>query len=266
MSNNLKVSVLMTSYNASLFIEKSIKSIIKQSYKNWELIIVDDLSTDQTIKIIKKFKNKKIKLFPLKKHIGRTKALNYGLKKTRGNLIAVLDADDLAHKQRLKIQVNFLLKNQNALLVGTWYKVINKKGKFVESVKANVLKEKIFEKMLVKNIFCHSSVMFRKKILKRIGKYPNNIIYSQDHAFILKSMKLEIPRMIPMYLTQSRRWNKSMTFNPIYKKTIIIEKIKLMLYSAKNFKFTIKSSILWPIVFVKALVDFILIKLFLPIK
>ena len=161
------VSVIMPSYNSALFIKDSINSVLYQTYTNWELIIVDDLSTDQTIKIIKKFKNKKIKLFPLKKHIGRTKALNYGLKKTRGNLIAVLDADDLAHKQRLKIQVNFLLKNQNALLVGTWYKVINKKGKFVESVKANVLKEKIFEKMLVKNIFCHSSVMFRKKNFKK---------------------------------------------------------------------------------------------------
>ena len=75
-------------------------------------------------------------------------------------------------------------------------------------------------------------------------------------------MKLEIPRIIPKYLTVNRRWNNSMTFNPIYKKIIIIEKIKLMLYTAKNFKFTIKSSILWPIIFVKALIDFILIKLF----
>lgn len=71
MKNNTKVSILMTCYNASKFIEQSIKSIKNQTYKNWELVIIDDLSTDKTIKIIKKFNDKRIKIFYLKKHIGR---------------------------------------------------------------------------------------------------------------------------------------------------------------------------------------------------
>ena len=66
MKNNIKVSILMTCFNASRFIEESINSIRNQTYKNWELVIIDDLSTDKTIKIIKKFNDRRIKLFPLK--------------------------------------------------------------------------------------------------------------------------------------------------------------------------------------------------------
>ena len=73
-----KISVLMTSYNASNFNKDPIISIMRQSYKNWELVIVDDCSNDNSVKIIKRFKEKRIKLFTLNKHIGRTKALNYG--------------------------------------------------------------------------------------------------------------------------------------------------------------------------------------------
>ena len=63
MKNNIKVSILMTCFNASRFIEESINSIRNQTYKNWELVIIDDLSTDKTIKIIKKFNDRRIKLF-----------------------------------------------------------------------------------------------------------------------------------------------------------------------------------------------------------
>ena len=130
-----KVSILMTCFNAEAFIEKSIKSIKNQSFKNWELIIVDDFSKDQTLKIAKKLKTNKIKIYSLKKHIGRTKALNYGLKKIKNDLIAILDADDIAYKNRIMVQKNFLEKNQKTLLVGSWYKVIDKSDKIIKNVK-----------------------------------------------------------------------------------------------------------------------------------
>ena len=74
-----KISVLMTVYNAEKFLKESINSIKNQTYKNWELIIIDDFSSDKSLSKIKELKNKKIKLYSLKKHIGRTRALNYGL-------------------------------------------------------------------------------------------------------------------------------------------------------------------------------------------
>ena len=88
----------MTCFNASKYIKSSIQSIINQKYKYWELIIVDDFSSDNSVKIIKKINCKKIRLYKLKKHIGRTESLNYGLKKIKSDFIAILDADDISFK------------------------------------------------------------------------------------------------------------------------------------------------------------------------
>ena len=85
-----RVSVLMTVYNTERYLAKSINSILNQKFKNFELIIVDDFSTDESGKILKKFKNNRIKKF-LKKHIGRTPALNFGLK-MQSEFIAILDS------------------------------------------------------------------------------------------------------------------------------------------------------------------------------
>ena len=263
MKNNIKVSILMTCFNASRFIEESINSIRNQTYKNWELVIIDDLSTDKTIKIIKKFNDRRIKLFPLKKHIGRTKALNYGLKKITSKFIAIHDADDLAHKNKIKIQVKFLNDNKDILLVGTWIKLIDEKGKLIEFVKTDTTKDKIFRNMLVRNVFCHSSIMFRKSIIKKIGNYPSEIVYSQDYAFILKTMKLNTPSIIPKYLIKSRQWSNSMTYSSKYKKNIKIDSIKNMLYSIKNFKFSFKSIFLWYLKFTKNFIELILMKILL---
>jgi len=256
-----KVSILMTCFNAEAFIEKSIKSIKNQSFKNWELIIVDDFSKDQTLKIAKKLKTNKIKIYSLKKHIGRTKALNYGLKKIKNDLVAILDADDIAYKNRIMVQKNFLEKNQKTLLVGSWYKVIDKSGKIIKNVKIDTIEKNIYKNMIYRNLFCHSSIMFKKSLLTKIGYYPENIIYAQDYAFILKSMKLEIPRVIPKYLTLSRRWDNSMTYNPSYQKDIVLDKIKIMIFSIKNFSYPLLSLFMWSLKFIKAFCDIILLNL-----
>ena len=84
-----KISVLMTVFNAENFLKSSVKSIINQSFLQWELIIIDDCSKDNSVSIIKSFKNKKIKVYKLNKHLGRTKALNYGINKCKGKYIAI---------------------------------------------------------------------------------------------------------------------------------------------------------------------------------
>ena len=83
----IKVSVLMTVFNTERYLEDAINSILRQSYKNFEFILVDDKSTDESAQIIKNLKIKKLKNFFLKKHIGRTPALNYGLRKCKGNIL-----------------------------------------------------------------------------------------------------------------------------------------------------------------------------------
>lgn len=245
-----KISILMTCFNASKYILFSIESIIKQKYKNWELIIIDDHSSDNSTDMIKRFNSKKIKLYKLSKHIGRTASLNYGLKKIKSNYIAILDADDLAFKNRLSEQIDFLDKNKHIDLVGAWASTINEKGKTIYD---HVLKPNftnLESNMMFRNVFSHSSVMFRKKILKKVKKYPSEFIYMQDYAFILRIMKYFKIYILPKVLVQNRVVKSSMTFTVPFKR-ITEERLKLLDYTSKNFNLDFPTRILWLIEFTK---------------
>ena len=100
-----KVSILMTIFNHENYLKSSIKSLINQNYKNWELIAIDNGSTDKSALILKSFKDKRIKKKFLKKNIGRTECLNFGLKFCKSKFIAILDSDDISETSRLRIQV-----------------------------------------------------------------------------------------------------------------------------------------------------------------
>ena len=107
------ISIITPSFNSEKFISDTIQSVQKQSYLNWEMIIVDDFSTDKTAEIIQKFilKDNRVKLFTLDKNCGTGFARNFGLNKSKGRYIAFLDADDLWKPEKLKIQIDFLKIN-----------------------------------------------------------------------------------------------------------------------------------------------------------
>lgn len=124
------VSIIMPTYNCEKFIESSIKSVIDQTYQNWELIIVDDCSTDSTKKIVKKYmdKYKNILYKLLLKNSGAAVARNTGIKMAKGKYIAFLDSDDLWNRNKLKEQVSFMKEN-NYLFTYTNYIEMDESGK-----------------------------------------------------------------------------------------------------------------------------------------
>lgn len=108
----MKVSIILPNFNSSEFIKQTLKSIISQTYKNWELIIVDDNSNNKTKKILSKYKNnKKIKIFFLKKNKGQGFCRNLAIKKSKSDYLAFIDSDDIWAKTKLKKQILFM--NQN---------------------------------------------------------------------------------------------------------------------------------------------------------
>ena len=106
-----QVSIILPNYNSSQTIMATVNSILKQSYSDWELIIVDDCSNHETKKILSKLKNKKIKIFYLKKNRGAAYCRNFGIKKSNSNFLAFIDSDDLWYKNKLKLQINFMKTN-----------------------------------------------------------------------------------------------------------------------------------------------------------
>ena len=138
-----RISTLMTVFNAEKFISQSIKSILRQTHKNFELIIIDDFSDDSSAKIISEFKDDRIRFFKLKKKFGRTKALNYGLKKCTSDFIAVQDADDVSEFNRFSESLKVLNNNHDIGLVFSDYKLINENNsplskKFIISKEKNI--------------------------------------------------------------------------------------------------------------------------------
>ena len=110
------VSVIMNCYNGEKYLKKSLKSVLLQSYKNWEIIFWDNLSTDNTFKIVKSIKEKKIKYYKSKIFLSLYDARNLALKKAKGKYISFLDSDDTWYKDKLKYQVQFSEKNKDFLI------------------------------------------------------------------------------------------------------------------------------------------------------
>jgi len=127
-----KIDIILPNYNSSLFIKETIKSILNQTYKNWRLIIVDDLSDKKTRNILKKINKKKIKIFFLNKNKGAGFCRNYAIKKSNSPYLAFIDSDDIWKKNKLEKQIHFMEKN-NCSFSYTDYETFGDKNKKIKN-------------------------------------------------------------------------------------------------------------------------------------
>lgn len=182
--NKPLISVLISTYNNEKFLKNSIESIINQTYRNFELLIIDDGSNDNTKKILKKYRklDKRVKIFINKKNIGLTNSLIKISKKVKGNFIVRLDSDDIALNNRLQIQLSWLQKSKKRVLVGSSASVIDEydQWKFDINYK-NKKHNEIVKELKFKNYFLHSTTMFRTDKFFQIGGYRKFFQYSQDY-------------------------------------------------------------------------------------
>jgi len=235
----------MTIYNHQNYLEQSIKSVLKQTYKNWELIACENGSNDNSKSILKKIKDKRVKKFFFRNNIGRTKCLNFALKKSKGDLIAILDSDDIAKSNRFISQIKYI-KDKDLALVGSWYSRIDHNGKVLEKINFKIKNSKILRKILFSNIIGHSTIMFKRDIINKIGNYPNKFKFMQDYAFFLKVYKNFNIGMIEKNLTNCRyHHHNSETFRLSNTKIIENENTKLLNWSKENFDLNIVESLFY---------------------
>lgn len=194
------ISIIMSVYNGEEIIRKAIESVLLQSYKNFELIIIDDKSSDKTVSILKSYqqKDQRIKLIRNYKEEGvnenkyeLTKCLNIGLKKAKGKYIARIDADDWWIRDKLKKQVNFLNNNQEIGIVGTNFVLLNKKTGEEKKVSLPETNERVRKVLYKQTPFAHSTVLIRSALFQKYGLYDESFIYAQDYElwnrFLLKT-------------------------------------------------------------------------------
>lgn len=162
------VSVILPVYNGSSFVAEAIQSILNQTYQNLELIIVNDGSTDNTLAILKRFKDdypQKIKVISYLRNQGESAAANIGFKIAKGEFIARMDADDVSYPERLEKQVDFMLKNPNMIVSGTQADVINEKGDVVGKKTFPLYHQNIYSSYGYYHPMLHPSCIFRRSLL-----------------------------------------------------------------------------------------------------
>ncbi len=169
-----KISVIMPVYNGEKFLKEAIESILNQTFTDFEFIIINDGSKDNSLNIIKEYaeKDNRIKIID-QKNVGIIKALNNAIKIAKGKYIARMDADDISLAERFEKQIN-ILEKENAVLCGTFAIAINESGQEIK--KMNYIKKSWQENKLYLirgNPFIHPSVMFEKEKIINAGMYKN---------------------------------------------------------------------------------------------
>tara|TARA_B100001250_G_scaffold118554_2_gene100659 strand:+ start:7169 stop:8071 length:903 start_codon:yes stop_codon:yes gene_type:complete len=200
---NIKISILITTFNAEKFISNTIESIIQQTHNNYEIIIIDNKSTDNTINIIKKYIKNKIILKCLDKNYGQTAALNIGLKLCTTDYILRLDADDIASPNRIHKQLSHMIK-RNLDFMSSQVLYIDENGQLIGKSNFYHVDKKNIYLILLSNPIAHPSVIIKKDILIKFDGYNEKFIYWQDIELwmrLIKSAKFEIH---PEFLTSIR--------------------------------------------------------------
>ena len=185
MKNSL-VSINMIVYNAEKYIKEAIESILFQKYQDFELIIIDDASTDSSIAKINQFNDKRIKIIKNSINKGIPFSRNLAIKHSKGKYIAILDADDICLPDRIVKQVQFLDQNLEYSLVGGLVRVIGSNVGRVELKNIGIhSSEEIKIKLLFKNCFSHSALMYRKEIIEQY-KFNPNFSVCEDYDLIVR--------------------------------------------------------------------------------
>ena len=206
-----KVSIIMSVFNGEKYLESAVNSILRQSFLDFEFIIINDGSTDNTEKILKRFTDKRLKIINNKTNIGLTASLNKAIKQARGEFIARMDADDISLPFRLEYQVKFLEENPDIALVGSSYYICDEKNKIQSIVEVLTEPEKLKQELKKQNWFGHGTVMFRKNIIDNIGAYDESYKYAQDYELWLRiANKFKVANIKePLYIWRRTKENIS---------------------------------------------------------
>lgn len=231
MNNNQKISILLSAYNDGKYLPYAIESILNQTYENFEFLIRNDGSTDETFEILDRYRqiDKRIKIFNDSNNIGLTKSLNLLLKEAKSDLIARQDTDDFSFKERLEIQLDYLLSGD--IDACTTRAVVKQTFKITPNKSYYLPKHFV---MKIKNPYIHGSLLIKKEVMKKLGGYDEKFYYAQDYklmsdlirnGYILKIIKT------PLYVLNQKN-NISTNFSEeqryfadCVKKNIIPERI-----------------------------------------
>lgn len=222
-SKNPLVSVIMPVYNAGKFVDEATTSILNQTYKNLELIVIDDGSTDKSREIVNKYAklDKRVKVITLAKNRGPSYASNVGIKKARGTYIARMDADDMSLPGRIEKQVAYLRKNSDIAMLGGQCKLIDKRGKLTGEKRFPLESGEIVKALFSRNPIQHPACMISlKKLPKRALLHNGKSVLAHDLETVFVASRHGKLANLKDYVLKYRQYPESFSLtNP--KKTFL---------------------------------------------
>jgi glycosyltransferase involved in cell wall biosynthesis len=203
-----RVSVVMAVFNAAPFLRESIGTILAQTYRDFELIAVDDASSDDSLAVLKSFDDPRIRLVSHEHNQGASISRNEAIAMARGEFIAIMDADDICTSTRIERQVEFLDSHSDVGLVGCGvYETVDVGGEVLHTSRLPIDNKDIQQSLMREWCFLHSSVMFRKALFAIVGGYTQAFEPVEDHEFVLRLLEHCEAHNLPEALVRYR-------FNP----------------------------------------------------
>jgi len=227
---DIPVTVLMPVYNAESYLREAIESILNQTFTNFEFLIINDGSTDNSKSIILSYTDSRIRFVENETNIKLIATLNNGIDLAKGKYIARMDADDISILTRLEKQVAFLDKHPEYVACSSWVET------FSETNKSNTIKyeeshDLIKVKSLYQNHFCHGASLFRKDVLAESNlRFESKFIHSEDYYFFVKLSELGKLFNIQETLLRVRHHDSNVSVlsrNIQYENSIIVIKYQL---------------------------------------
>ena len=225
------ISVIMSVYNGLPYLKEAVESILKQTYKNFEFIIVDDASTDDSLKYLRSLKDMRIRLIKNTENLGLAKSLNKAINISNGEYIARMDADDVSLPRRFERQVTFLQKNPSIYLCGSWVNLINAKGQIIGEKKYPQEPQKVRNALSWYTAVIHPTFMGKKKFFQKMKGYRVNYDFAEDYDLLVRAKnKFEIAnigqKLLLWRLADSRRSRENMNKMDKVELRIKIESLK----------------------------------------
>lgn len=229
-----KISILLPLYNDELYIKKAIQSVFANSYKNFELVVINDGSNDNSLEIVKSINDERLKIYT-KSNTGLIDTLNYGLTKCNYEIIMRMDGDDEIEKEKIETQLLFF-KKLNPIVLGTGGYIINNFSEIKSKVDVPENNKSILKKMrLLQPSIIHASIMFYKDAIIKAGKYDEKFSVAEDYELFYRLSRIGDLRNIniPFYKIRKNSENVSVTSS---RTQLINTMIARRLYQNQNLK------------------------------
>ena len=227
--NRPMVSVVMPAYNVERYVEEAIQSILDQTFRDFEFIIIDDGSTDGTGDIIDRHAaaDPRIVYVQNQSNLGQTKSMNKGIELARGKYICRMDADDISYPDRFEKQLAFMEENPDVVISGGIMEVCNRDMKLICRRIYNLTDVEIRRKLFRYSPFCHPSTIYRTEGAKTIGGYSEVIFPAEDYDFYFRLGRLGAFANLPDVIYKMRVNPSGISYSNIRKSEIMTLYVRL---------------------------------------